>query len=188
LRTVLDERFADNGRNWPNNAEGTAWFADGGYRLFARQPPRFVAVGAPITAPLRDVVVAATFRKVGGPPGGGYGLIVRDQRLESRDGLEQGGRYYVLEAGDLGEVGAWRREGEQWVDLLPWTRSTAVNPGSAANQLTVQAFGERLQLLVNGVLVVDLVDAVLPEGGVGVFVGGDLNQVVLDRFLVQAYE
>ena len=40
-------------------------------------------------------------------------------------------------------------------------------------------------VLVNGIHQVTLVDAVLPTGGVGAFVGGDYNQVVLDRFAVQ---
>jgi len=182
--TVFYERFADNQRGWPNNPQSTAWFVEGGYRLFARQATRFVAI-APITEPLRDVVVSGAFRKVGGPPGGGYGLIVRDQGLGSRDGLDQGGRYYVLEAGDRGEVGVWRREGDRWVDLLPWTRSDAVRPGGTANELTVRAIGPRLTLLVNGTEVAGLSDTVLHEGGVGIFVGGDLNEVLLEQFLVQ---
>ena len=185
LRAVFEERFADNRGGWPDDPRSTAWFADGGYRLAARQPGRFVAVGAPIAAPLGDVAATATFRKVGGPPGGGYGLIVRDRGPGPRDGVEQGGRYYVLEAGDRGEVGVWRREGDRWVDLLPWTPSEAVRPGGAANELTARAQGARLTLLVNGVEVAGVEDAALPEGGVGIFVGGDLNEVAVDRFVVE---
>lgn len=49
-RTIIDERFADTPRNWPNNPQSTAWFADGAYRLLARQPGQFVALGAPLEA------------------------------------------------------------------------------------------------------------------------------------------
>jgi hypothetical protein len=185
FRTVFDERFANNAQHWPDSPQSTAWFADGTYRLFARQPSQFVAIGAPIAQSLSDVVVTAAFRKVGGPPGGGYGLIVRDQGPGSRDGTNQTGRFYVLEAGDRGEVGMWRRDGDRWIELLPWTPSEAVRPGGAANELTVQAIGRRLTFLVNGKQVASQVDAVLADGAAGIFVGGDFNEVVLERFVVE---
>jgi len=131
-------------------------------------------------------VVTAIFRKVAGPEGGGYGVIVRDRERAQRDGLSQGGRFYVFEVGDRGEVGVWRREGDRWIDLLPWTRSGAVRPGDAPNELVVRATGAQLTFLVNGTPVVTLQDNTLSSGAVGVFAGGDLNEVALERFLVQA--
>ena len=166
----------------------TAWLAADGYHLFARQPGQFVAVGAPLTEAPADVVVTAKFRKIGGPPGGGYGVIVRDQGPGPRDGLNQGGRYYVLEAGDRGEVGIWRREGDRWVDLVSWQPSTAVRPGGATNEVQVQALGPRLVLSVNGTEAATATDSVLDAGRIGIFVGGDLNEVVLERFQVQVPE
>jgi hypothetical protein len=186
LRTVLEERFADNARGWPSDPKSTAWLADGAYRLAARQPGRFVAVAPSTSASAGDVVVTGTFRKTGGPAGGGYGLMVRDQGTGPRDGVDQGGRYYVFEAGDKGEIGAWRREGDRWVDLVPWTRSEAVHPAAARNELELRANGARLTFLVNGTQVASIEDATLPAGRVGVFVGGDGNEVVLERFAVQA--
>jgi len=186
LRTVFDERFADNGRGWPSNPQSTGWLGDNVYWLLARQPSQFVALGAPLGGALRDVVVTASFRKAGGPPGGGYGLIVRDQGPGPRDGSSQSGRYYVLETSDRGEVGIWRRENDRWIDLLPWTASEAVRQGAGTNQLIVQAIGQRLTFLVNGTQVASVTDDVLAEGGVGVFVGGDFNEVALESFRVQA--
>lgn len=184
LRTVVDERFANNQRNWPNNPQSTAWLANGAYRMFARQPGQFVSVGAGIDR-YRDVIVSGNFRKLSGPGGGGYALILRDQGPGPRDGINQGGQYYVFEVGDPGEVGIWRRDGQRWVELLPWTRSEAVRLGDAANELRVQAIGQQMTFFVNGVQVASQTDATLSEGGVGLFVGGDFNEVVVDRFLVQ---
>ena len=48
---------------------------------------------------MSDAVVSATFRKTGGPPGGGYGLVIRDQGPEPRDGMNQNMDAYVLETG-----------------------------------------------------------------------------------------
>jgi LPXTG-site transpeptidase (sortase) family protein len=184
LRTIVDERFGNNDTNWPNDPRSTAWVADGAYRMFAREPSHFVAIGVPLAQALSDMVVRATFRKAGGPPGGGYGLIVRDQGPGPRDGISQSGRYYVLEAGDRGEFGIWRREGDHWVELIPWTSSTAIRSGSAPNELTVQAIGPQLNFFVNSRLVASQVDTALADGGVGVFVGGDANEAVLERFVV----
>jgi LPXTG-site transpeptidase (sortase) family protein len=184
-RAVFEERFSNNDRDWPNDPQATAWIADGGYHLFARQPSQFVAIGAPLAQSLSDVTVTAILRKIGGPPGGGYGIVVRDQGPGSRDGIRQEGRYYVLEVGDRGEFGIWRREGDRWIDLIPWTRSEAVRPGDAANELTVHTSGQRLTFLVNGQQVASQVDAALTDGSVGVFVGGDFNEAVLERFVVE---
>ncbi|MDQ3809137.1 MAG: hypothetical protein M3336_02490, partial [Chloroflexota bacterium] len=186
-RTLLDERFGDNQRGWPDNASSTAWLADGVYHLFPRTPGRFVAVGAPL-APLGDVTVSGSFRKVGGPAGGGYGLIIRDQAPGTRDGLNQEGQFVVLAVGDRGEFGIWRRDGSRWLDLIPWTATELVRTGLEPNDLVVRVSGTRLGFLVNGRLLAEVAEATLLRGGVGIFVGGDLNHVVLERFTVQVPE
>jgi hypothetical protein len=178
------ERFAANVRGWPDDPTGTTWLADGGYQIFTRTPARFVAVGAPLPDLLRDVTVSATFRKLGGPTGGGYGLIIRDQGPGPRDGNNQAGHYWVLEVADTGLVGVWKRAGDHWIDLLPWTPANAVRPGPGANELTAVARGKQITFLVNGVVVATLEDQDPVSGTVGVFVGGDLNRVVLDEFSV----
>jgi hypothetical protein len=188
LRTVLDERFADNGRGWPENQELTARVADGAYRLFARRPGQFVAVAAPLNEPLRDVIVTAVFRKIGGPAGGGYGLIVGDQGLGPRDGINQQGLFVVVEVGDKGEFGVWRRAGDRWIDLIGWTGTEAMHPGGEQNQVMAQVLGPELRFSVNGVELARVKDATVSEGRVGIFVGGDFNQVAVDRFTIQVPE
>lgn len=187
-RTVFDDRFTSSQGSWPNRADGVAWFADGIYRIATRQPGRFVAIAAPTRERFRDVIVTAVFRKVGGPAGGGYGIIIRDQGPGPRDGTNQNGRYYVLEAGDRGEYGIWRREDDRWVDIQPWTPSEAVGAGNNLNVLSVQAVGPQLTFSVNGTKVATKTDSTFQEGSVGIFVGGDNNEVAIERFLVQVPE
>jgi hypothetical protein len=184
-RLLLDERFGSNAGNWPNNPQSTAWLADGAYRLVARRPGQFVALGAPIAQVAPDVVVSATLRKTGGPPGGGYGLIVRDQGPGPRDGLNQTGNFYVLLVNDRGEVGMTRREGDHWVEIVPWTASDAVQQGTAANELIALAIGPQLGLAVNGTLIVSREDQALTAGGVGLYLGGDGGEVSVERFRVE---
>ena len=92
----------------------------------------------------------------------------------------------MLEAGDRGELGIWRREEDHWVRIIPWTRSEVVRPGGAPNVLPVRAVCQRLTFLVNGPQVAGKANSVLPEGAAGIFVGGDLSDVILDRLLVRA--
>jgi hypothetical protein len=167
LRVLLDERYTSN-------------------RLATSQAGQFVALSIPAAQDLGDTVVTGSFHKVGGPAGGGYGLILRDQNPADRDGHNQLGRYYVFEVGDRGEVGVWLRDGDRWVDLLTWTPSDAVKPGLASNELTVTAAGDHMSFVVNGIPVASQTDTTLRRGGAGVFVGGDGNEVALDRIAVSA--
>jgi hypothetical protein len=184
-RTVYEERFETNERGWPHDRNGTGSFANGAYRLFARDPGRFVAIGAPLAEALRDVTVKGIFRKSAGPPGGGYGIILRDQGPDPRDGRSQGGRYYVFEAGDKGEFGIWRRELTEWVEIIPWTPTPAIRPNLDRNELVVEAIGPRFTFLINGTEVASIEDQSLEQGGVGLYLGGDLNEVIVEHFLVQ---
>jgi hypothetical protein len=153
-------------------------------RLTVATPGRYLAVGVQPAPSLRDTSVWGDFRKTGGPFGSAYGLIVRDAGPDPRDGVSQGGRYYVFEVSDKGEIGAWRREVDHWVQLQPWTPHFAARPGNVTNRLQVDARGERLTFLVNGVRVLEQSDATLPEGGVGVYVDGDFNDVRIDRLII----
>jgi hypothetical protein len=184
-RALVDFTAAPNVRvNWPNNPDSTAWLEPDGYHLAARRTDQFVALNLPEVEPQRDVRVTATFRKLSGPSGGGYGIVLRDQSATPRDGLSQTGAFYVVEVGDRGQVGMWRRNGSEWVNLVDWTAAPAVR-GAGDNTLVATIQGEKLTLTVNGVSVAEAADAVLATGRVGVFLGGDLNEALLTRLLVE---
>jgi len=169
---------------WTNDPRGTAWFAGSDYRLFARDTSRFVATGVPLDHPAQDLTLTAQFHKLDGPPGGGYGLIVRDQGASAeRDGRNQSGKYLVLEVGDRGDIGIWQRADDQWIDIVPWQHSDAVNQDQIPNIMSVTTRGDTLEFQVNSQIVAQVTydHTKLPTtGGVGIFVGGDLNEVALD--------
>jgi hypothetical protein len=121
-------------------------------------------------------VVSASFRKVGGAPGGSTGLIVRSGQADD---------YYTFELHDDGKVAVWRRAGDSWLELLPATSADAVRPGGSPNELMARAVGDQLTLVVNGVQVASVTDATLSQGGAGVFVQGSGNEVEFQHFVVQ---
>jgi hypothetical protein len=186
MMPVLADTFADNRLGWPDDETSTAWFTPEGYHIEPREPGRFAAVSPQASPNLADLQVTATFRTLENrPAGGGYGIIIRDEDARAHDGLNVGGRFYVLEVGDRGEVGIWRRERDHWVDLVPWTPSAAVHGGTAPNELSARAQGTRLTLSVNGVQAAQVDDAALQSGAVGVFAGGDGDAALLTRFEVE---
>lgn len=128
---MLDESFGSAPQGWPNQPLGTAWYADGAYQLQTRGVGQFIVLNAPLSTVVDDVVVSARFHKTGGPDGGGYGLVVADQGPIPHDGVNQGGQFVALEAGDQGLAGAWQRAEDRWIDLQAWTPSAAVHEGGA---------------------------------------------------------
>jgi len=185
LRLLMDQRFAPSTPLWPADPDATIWRGDGAYRLRASRPAHFVAVSIAGTDNIGDTIVTASFHKTGGPAGGGYGLIVRDQGPAPRDGENQLGHFYVFEAGDKGQFGVWLRDDDHWVDMLTWTPTDAVHIGTASNELTVAAIGDQISFLINGIPVASQVDTVLHTGAIGIFTGGDGNEVALEHIAVR---
>jgi hypothetical protein len=185
FQVVVDKRFATSVKPWPGAPQATVWSGDGAYRLRASQPTHFVATSIPGTDQLGDAILTASFHKADGPAGGGYGLIVRDQGPGPRDGQNQLGRFYVFEAGDQGKFGVWLRDEDHWVDLLTWTPTDAIHPGTASNELTVTAIGDRMSFLINGIPVATQLDTLLHTGGLGIFNGGDGNEVAVEHIAVR---
>jgi hypothetical protein len=186
-RLLLDEQFAAATRDWPNDPTSTAWFARGTYVVHARHPGAFVAIDAPLE-PVGDIELTARFRKTAGPGGGGYGLIVRGQSPGRLDGVRQQGQFLVFEVGDDGRFGAWQRFNDDWLDIQPWTASPAIRRGTAPNELQLTQRGDQFDFAINGtsVLQTSVVGAAASPAGVGIFVGGDLNEVAVERFTARS--
>jgi len=183
---VVDEHFDAGAPGWPNDPQAGARLVPVGYRLTPPLDNQVLVIGAPVAQSLRDVLVAASFRRVGEASGGVFGLVLRDHGPGPRDGRNQAGRYYVAQVDYRGEVGIWRREQEGWVELFPWTASAVLRPAPATNDVSFEIVGGRLTLLVNGTPAASAHDTVLDHGGVGLIVAGIGNDVLVERFVVHA--
>ena len=144
------------------------------------RPNEFVAIGNPSAQRLRDMVVTARFAKVGGPPGGGFGVIVRDQApwparwpesvgqlLRARGRRSRRSRHLAPRRQRVGRSGA--------VD--PVSRRAARQCRERAHRARRRAATDAAGQRHRGRQRIE--DATLAEGTTGVFVGGDQNQVLL---------
>jgi len=186
FHVIADERFDSGAPGWPDDSVAGARLVPVGYRLTPPLDNQVLVIGAPGESSLRDVLVAATFRKLGGASGGVFGLFLRDHGPGPRDGRNQAGRYYVAQVDDQGEVGIWRHEQEGWVELAPWTPSAALRPAPASNDVSFEIVGGRLTFIVNGTPAASAHDTALDRGGVGLIVAGIGNDVLVERFVVHA--
>jgi Tol biopolymer transport system component len=96
-----------------------------------------------------------------GPNNNGYGVLFRFQDRNNFYRFDISGDGFFL----LSKF----RNGE-WVTLVPWTASSAINVGGAANnRLGVEAIGSRIRIYANEKLLADVKDDAFTHGNFGFF-------------------
>ncbi|MFW9804566.1 MAG: FHA domain-containing protein [Candidatus Thorarchaeota archaeon] len=95
-----------------------------------------------------------------GPNNNGYGILFR---FQDRDNFYRfdisGDGFFLLSKFYNGE----------WVTLVPWTASSAINVGHATNLLTVEAVGSQIRVYSNDTLLAEVEDDTLTDGNFGFF-------------------
>jgi len=95
-----------------------------------------------------------------GPNNNGYGILFR---FQDRDNFYRfdisGDGFFLLSKFYNGE----------WVTLVPWTASSAINVGQATNLLTVEAVGSQIRVYANDTLLAEVEDVSLTDGNFGFF-------------------
>jgi pSer/pThr/pTyr-binding forkhead associated (FHA) protein len=95
-----------------------------------------------------------------GPNNNGYGVLFR---FQDRDNFYRfdisGDGFFLLSKFHAGE----------WVTLIPWTASSAINVGQSANRLAVEAIGSQIRVYANDTLLAEVEDDTLTAGNFGFF-------------------
>jgi hypothetical protein len=95
-----------------------------------------------------------------GPNNNGYGILFR---FQDRDNFYRfdisGDGFFLLSKFHAGE----------WITLVPWTASSAINVGQSANRLTVEAVGNQISVYSNDTLLAQVEDNAFTEGNFGFF-------------------
>jgi hypothetical protein len=97
-----------------------------------------------------------------GPVAVEYGLYFRNV---------DGNNYYYFGISANGQFNLWKRLNGEWLEILDWTPSDALETGPGAyNRLGVLAEGTQLTLLANDVVLAEVEDDSIAAGALGVFV------------------
>lgn len=115
-------------------------------------------------------------------------LAPADQGFTFRE--NEDGNYYYFSLNNRGYYELWMYF-DGWIEMVSATDSTAIRP-QESNQVAVLAEGDRFVFFINGQYVLEVVDATLPEGMVGLAAGvhdADLNVVFqFDNLTLQTPE
>ena len=185
---LYEEDFDDPGSGWSAFAENdtAAGYEDGGYRIAINQP-NYMAWGNPEPAlDLAGLLIEVDVRQVEGPLDNNFGVFVRYQ--ENDEG-EQVSYYWFQISGDGFYSVDLRWEGE-WISLVSWEPSTAINTGlGATNRIRVVCSGGQFSFYVNDVHLADVVDGTIGRGSIGLAAGTfDESGVVVQFDDLRMYE
>ncbi len=134
---------------------------DGRLHIRIRQPGQVAWAATEMTWADLRLEVDAT--QVAGPHDNEFGVLLRMTGDE---------RFYAFSVSGDGYVRAARYAEGTWTLIGPdWTPSEAVNQGEATNHLEVVAEGAAFEFKVNGVSVLQVEDATLTRGSVGLYAG-----------------
>ncbi|MBN2006302.1 MAG: DUF1080 domain-containing protein [Anaerolineae bacterium] len=136
--------------------------AEGKLRIHVTDPGQIAWTSFPKTYRDFKLTVAAT--QVSGPSDNEYGVLIR---------MEGDERFYAFSISGDGYVRAASFDTEsQWTILGDdWTPNDAVKQGEAVNLLEVEARGAQYTFRVNGQEVLQVEDAALLKGEIGLYAG-----------------
>lgn len=94
-----------------------------------------------------------------------------------------GNNFYRFKLSGNGEFGFDLCANGKWGQLVPWTKSAAINAGNSPNLIRVQCQGNRFTFFVNGVNLGEYIDETFPNSGkVGLFADSASSRAVQASF------
>lgn len=165
---LFADDFSDPTSGWYTNGDPASpgFYDSGGYRLMKTQPQ-----GAVWALPGRlfgDVRIEVDATKMGGIDDNYFGIMCRVQ------GTTDTASFYVLLISSDGYYGIGKRVNEGPLELVEQDAmyfSSHINQGNSTNHITAICSGTRIALYVNGELLVEVEDASLASGQIGLMVG-----------------
>jgi len=121
----------------------------------------------PTKKPFSDFVLEVEATVEGGSKDNAYGVVLRQQPF--------GNEFYRFKISADGYFGFDLRRFGIWKDIVPWTKSDAINTGKASNQIRVECQGSKFSYEVNGVKLGECTDRTLISGMAG-FIAESLSQ------------
>jgi hypothetical protein len=163
---LYEDDFEDPGSGWDvyNDGDTQAIYSGGEYRL-AIYTDNYVVWTTPEPAlDLSDFVIEVEARQVEGPLDNNLGLLVRYQ--------EDDDSFYWFQISSDGYFSVDLHEGGDWVSLVGWEASSAIEQGlDATNRLRLVCRGNEFRFYVNDSPLTSLVDHTYTTGNIGLAAG-----------------
>lgn len=177
---LFQDDFSDPGSGWRTGSfdDGEIRYEGGELHILNYTASEYVTWSTP-EQQFTDTVMEVESRLVDGSDDNWHHHMCR--RIDT-------GNYYLIGFSADGYYTASAYLGGERIELVPATRSDAINQGVGATNLArMECVGSRLRLWVNGELLVDTTDSNLTEGEMGLAVAsmdGEYSEVAFDNLIV----
>jgi len=163
--TLYTDDFSDENSGWGTDlGDDTESGYDAGKYRIAVHLANYVAWAYALEPAVADYEVEIDTIHAAGPLDNNYGPLVRYQ-ADTSD-------YYWFQISSDGYYSVDLYQKGEFVNLVAWEPSPAINQGlSATNRVRVVCAGEQFRFYINGEHLVDVTDATLRGGTVGLAVG-----------------
>jgi len=110
-----------------------------------------------------DFLAEVDVEQISGPTNNEYGFLFHYRDPDN---------FYLYVASSEGTYSLWKKVAGEWINLVEWTETTALERGEdASNRLGVLVEGAQITLLANDVALAQVEDAPAESGVVGLVVG-----------------
>ena len=163
--TIFADDFSSNAHGWEEGVideVGIRRAVEGGaYRIGIDSDMRVAWSTAGNEFDVDDFVLEVDATPVAGPDDNGYGVIFRYVDREN---------FYYFEISSDGYYQFRSNYEDEWVNLIDWIETDAINLGKQLNHITVMARGNQFEFQINGQTVATFEDDSFASGTFGVAV------------------
>jgi len=163
-RILYSDDFSDSNSGFATKSSdpdaASLGYKNGEYQITVLQKNR--AISSYLTRSFSNFELEVEATEEGGPNDNDYGVIFRHS---------DNGKYYRFKISGEGNYGFDKLEDGKWSDIIPWTRSTAINIGRATNFIKAECNGNKFTFYVNGIKLGDCTDNSYASGNIGLEAG-----------------
>ncbi|MBC8248559.1 MAG: hypothetical protein H8E90_02675, partial [Anaerolineales bacterium] len=161
---VFEDDFSDNSAGWleVDAPVRKLWIEGGEYHYMVKTGWEGASEYGWLEKRYSDFVLTTVARQVD-DLAGYYGLAFREDDAAVS-------YYYFIVSGD-GYYAVGKRMGREWINMVDWTFSPAINQGQGENILQVVCVGDKISAYVNDQELATVRDDTFAEGYLGLLVG-----------------
>ncbi|VVB68258.1 Periplasmic copper-binding protein (NosD) [uncultured archaeon] len=167
---LYSDDFSDPGSGWKRSSTSESAYAykNGRYHITVLIPQRSFYAYIPNAQTFKDFIVEVEAKAEAVPEDGSYGLVMRTYN----------GDFYRFEIEEVGKYAFYKYINEEWLTLVSFTASSAIETGPGINKIKIIAQGDTFTFYVNGEQLGECSDRSLSSGEIGLFAstrdgGGD---------------